>query len=1585
MKAIIITCAAILLGIVFIPRANAQTAPVITYPGGNFIYALGDTINPLVPANTGGVVGVTGLTSTTAGTGASGYWNGAASVAKFNQPLGVVTDPSGNVYVADVGNEVIRKITPAGIVSTVAGAGTPGSADGVATAAKFYHPVGMCSDAAGNIYVADENNNMIRKMTPAGVVTTIGGQTYAGYVDGASAVAKFNLPCGVAVDAAGNVYVADYNNNAIRKIAPDGSVSTFAGSTAGAAGASNGTGTSATFNHPYSIAIDAAGNLYVADRLNNMIRKITPAAVVTTLAGQTTAGFANATGTAAQFNSPVGLAVDAKGNVYVADQNNNQIRVITASGLVTTLSGTGAQGMVNANGSFATFYQPYALTADAAGHLFVCDYGNNVIRQVIYSAYTISPSLPAGLAIDITTGIITGIPAIVTAGANYTVTAYSSVANSTTSFYLDVNPASVNFSANQNCVVTYTPRISGIFTSTSLLSSSAVNTKVETNIQYLDGLGRPLQTVQYKGSPTSKDVIQPFAYDQLGRDSINYLPYTIASSSSGSYQPGALSGTGGYTGSDQYQFYQVTGQGYANTAYPSAASNFEPSPLNRVIEKGAPGTSWQLSNSNVSGSGHTVKVAYLLNNAVSFATDSVNGMQVARYSATVNSDNTRTLVSNGYYDPNKLTVTVSKDENWVSGRGGTAEEYKDSEGRVVLKRQYNFTAATHALQMLSTYYVYDDFGHLAFVMPPAVTDADQAAIPTQATLSNSCYQYLYDLRGRLIQKRVPGKGWESIVYNAIDQPVAMQDAVQQIAKQWVFTKYDQLGRPVETGIWDNGGTLISPAGLQNTLSPIITNLHETATNTGNGYSNVAWPTTNITATLSLNYYDNYNSIPNLPAMYTLTTGVSNQTRSLPTAKLTAVLNNPGDQLWDVMYYDDLGRATKTYAQHYLGGTVNTSNYDVTAVTYNFNNAPTTTTRKHWNTTNTANPVVTIYNRYTYDWMGRKQSSWEQFTNANLTPDALTLVSKLSYDEIGQLRFKKLYSTDSINFAQTITYGYNERGWLLNSSAPLFAMNLYYNTTTNKQYNGNIAYQFWGVPGNLNNHYSYTYDQLNRLTSGVTSLDNYQESGITYDLIGNITALNRYQAGVEIDQLSYAFTAGTKRLSTIIDNSGNNAGLGGGTTSFTFDSNGNMLSQTNTGYTPENKSFSYNLLNLPLNATFNNGTASFAYDALGNKLRKIDVIGGVTTTTDYITGIQYVSTPTADPISFIQTEEGRAIPSSSTTYNYEYTLADNLGNTRVTFDTGTGTAIVVQKDDYYPFGMDISRPPGVPVPPNNYLYNKKELQTEFTEYDYGARFYDPVIARWTGVDPKAEVYHINTPYAYTLNNPVKFVDPNGMEIEGETTADAKRFHDDINDVFAAEKFAAFRALIQQSGKHGDGYKFKKIDSKALATAIGGLKGDDLVLAKLVAGEINSRDVQTIEYTNPGQALSQDATTAENAHLSDLYRANGIEPKNFPDTRYGNEFRASGGGQTFPTTDGAIAVVLETFNDYSGGRRSIVSFHELFGHGVAISKRLSDFENDTNAIRLENLVRRVLGITDVRDGHDHAGGVVPNPTALPVNPN
>jgi len=326
----------------------------------------------------------TGVVTTLAGpSGALNLANynsidGTGSAARFNQPTALALDASNNLYVADNGNHTIRKVTPAGVVTTFVGAaGAIGTADGTGSAARFNEPTGIAFDSAGNLFVADSANGCIRKVTPAGVVTTFAGNKgNPGFANGTGAAAKFWEPNAIAFDAAGNLFVAGGRNHCIRKITPDAVVTTVAGSTL--AGWLDGTGAAASFSYPQGLCFDTAGNLYITDaELNSTLRKMTPAGVVTTLAGQNgsySVGSTNATGSAARFNRVQKLAVDTSGNVYAADNGNFIVRKITPAGVVTTLAGTaGFPGTIDGIGPAARFQSISGATADSSGNLYVVD------------------------------------------------------------------------------------------------------------------------------------------------------------------------------------------------------------------------------------------------------------------------------------------------------------------------------------------------------------------------------------------------------------------------------------------------------------------------------------------------------------------------------------------------------------------------------------------------------------------------------------------------------------------------------------------------------------------------------------------------------------------------------------------------------------------------------------------------------------------------------------------------------------------------------------------------------------------------------------------------------------------------------------------------------------------------------------------------------------------------------------------------------------------------------------------------------------------------------------------------------------
>jgi len=365
----------------FCIEATSKSVPSITY----FVKTSDNIKEPRRGTCADGVwvdetLPVSGVVTTLAGSGTGAYADGTGVAASFWNPNDVAVDSAGTIYVADPVNHRIRKITPAGVVTTLAGSGSAAYADGTGTAASFSAPRSIAVDSAGTIYVADTNNSRIRKITPAGVVTTLAGASSCAFADGTGTGASFCLPAGVDVDSAGTIYVADTNNSRIRKITPAGVVTTLAGSLTGYA---DGTGTAASFRLPTGIDVDSAGTVYVGDRANNCIRKITPSGVVTTFTGtcSTTGGYADGTGTAALFSGPRGITVDSAGTVYVADTSNNRIRKITPSGVVTTLAGA-AYGYADGTGGAASFSGPAGIDIKGIGTLYIADESGNRIRKI---------------------------------------------------------------------------------------------------------------------------------------------------------------------------------------------------------------------------------------------------------------------------------------------------------------------------------------------------------------------------------------------------------------------------------------------------------------------------------------------------------------------------------------------------------------------------------------------------------------------------------------------------------------------------------------------------------------------------------------------------------------------------------------------------------------------------------------------------------------------------------------------------------------------------------------------------------------------------------------------------------------------------------------------------------------------------------------------------------------------------------------------------------------------------------------------------------------------------------------------------
>lgn len=890
-------------------------------------------------------------------------------------------------------------------------------------------------------------------------------------------------------------------------------------------------------------------------------------------------------------------------------------------------------------------------------------------------------------------------------------------------------PLVLNPSANLNYITTLNARVAGIKNAGEMLGKNIC--EVSANVAYLDGFGRGIQSVNVQGNSEAKDVIQFQEFNVFGGTPKQYLPF-VAVNNNGAYVQNAVNA--------QLDFYSNT-PGITASGRPFAETKTDNSPLGRIVEQGSVGDIWQLEN------GHTKKIIYHGNNEhTSFDPNTnVGSKQVAMYTCNANSTIPQRINGTKIYTRGALELTIYKDENWTEADGcwGTVEEYTDRIGRLIMKRTYN-KLSTGKTEMLSTYYVYDEFNNLKFVIPPkAEPDNDNAL--DQNVVDNLCFQYRYDEFNRLVEKKIPGKGWEFMVYNTLNQLVFSQDALQRdkSPQEWSFSKHDVLGRNIMTGIYKDPNTAAdnsfsSPSNanrlsLQAEINLQSTLFEERSATSTTGYTDNTLPgNTYIAYYLSQNYYDDYD-IPGLPVQYVATAGnnYSRATQGLPTVSRTAVLNNPSHMLWNINYYDDEARVVKSFTQHYLGSVLNDGNYDETSSTYNFVGETLNTVRKHF-----VNGIEKLHiaDSFDNDHTGSLLSAKQKINDG---PEIILV--KNVYNTLGQLKNRHFHSEDNGNtFLQNISYGYNERGWLNTSSSNLFNMELIYHDDgtygSYGQYNGNISYVRWG--SNLENMFSYDYDKINQLT--LASFPGMTEE-VSYDKGGNISKLIRNNNAID-----YSYVVGKNQLQSV-------AGHNLQSQTYVYDLNGNAIKDGS----KDNLNISYNLLNLPKTIS-GSQSITYQYDASGKMLSKSSVSG----LNEYIYGIQYGNSNNVYNIDFVKTGFGRAMRHSDGTYKYQYDLTDHLGNTRITFDKdpNTGLARRIQGDDYYAFGKRLSV---APVSQNNkYLYNGKDIQDELAQYDYGARFYDPETARWSVVDPSAELTSSLNPYHYANNSPVNYIDPDG---------------------------------------------------------------------------------------------------------------------------------------------------------------------------------------------------------------------------------
>src|SRR5690554_4334152 len=905
---------------------------------------------------------------------------------------------------------------------------------------------------------------------------------------------------------------------------------------------------------------------------------------------------------------------------------------------------------------------------------------------------------------------------------------------------------------------------------------------------YYDGFGRPIQQVQHNMSAMgSQDIATHIEYEKNLGQTREYLPF-VSSNNTGAYIDDARHHTEIY--------YNAT----SGTPNPYSENRMEASPNARVLETGAPGADWQIDTAVPEADRHTIRYSYAYNSA----------NEVKKFDVRSSWNSSRELYTNsiteiGFYPANSLKKTVVKNENWKAsdGKNNTVEEFKGVDGKVLLKRTYNKGVAH------DTYYVYDFYGNLSYVIPPLAN-----GIASGINLNNLCYQYLYDNKNRLVEKKQPQKGWEFIVYDKADR-IVMTGPVKNpfdagAESGWIATKYDNMGRTLYTGFY-NGHTVTSAnrKAIRTTIyAQADNNESKQAGNDIDGvaayYTNTKFPTTfNL---LTVNYYDNYD-FPGAPVSFPDVQGVPtmHEPKGLATGSWTRVITTAAERNAEVSYtlYNHKYQPLRTYTANYLGGYTQIDN------TLTFRGIPTKTVTTHKRTPAAA--VLNVTNNYTYDNKERLKTHTQQINGT-----AAKLIAENVYDDLGKLTNKKVGGTSTVPL-QDVWYGYNVRGWLTSvnqientvgpSTNKLFNYELNYNQTfegdaSQPQYNGNISSVAWRtLTDNEIKGYGYDYDHLNRLnyashlkSTGNHSYRNYTRDGqyaenLTYDKNGNITTLQRYgqeELGqpIEIDDLTYAYNG--NQLQSVTDATNNSAGFndgnpstGSGQADYEYDTFGNMTTDKNKGIT----GIKYNHLNLPTEITFANGKINYNYTATGTKVKKVVTpTGGAAQTTDYLHGFEYENTE----LKTFPHQEGY-VKKDGANYIYHYIYRDHLGNNRLVYADLDGNGVInpateiIEENNYYPFGLKHQGYNNLPGDGYKYKFLNKEYEDSFglnvTETDF--RQYDAATGRFSVMDALSEMAPNYTPYRYGFNNPVFWSDPSGLF---ETEAAARMFakENDIND-------------------------------------------------------------------------------------------------------------------------------------------------------------------------------------------------------------
>ncbi|WP_299334914.1 DUF6443 domain-containing protein [uncultured Psychroserpens sp.] len=912
-----------------------------------------------------------------------------------------------------------------------------------------------------------------------------------------------------------------------------------------------------------------------------------------------------------------------------------------------------------------------------------------------------------------------------------------------------------------NYIHNFTPRVA-----TTNINALGSSQKVE-SITYFDGLGRPAQQIAIRGGGNSEDIITHIGYDDFGRKTKDYLPYSSSTNIS-DYRTDALPATLSYYDDSSYE-EDFPGMSLADIN-PYSEKELEDSPLGRVFKQAAPGKDWKLGN------GHEIEMDYLTNSS----------SEVRHYEVTLSVGNNTyspSLVLNtssnnnyGYYNENELSKSVVKDENHDGSntKDHTTEEFTNKQGQVVLKRTYNNNVAH------DTYYVYDSFGNLTYVLPPKAEA--QANAPNSTELNELCYQYIYDQRNRLVEKKIPGKDWEWIVYNELDLPVLTQDANLREQDKWLFTKYDVFGRVAYTGVIIAEIDRIKAqkaADVAKLLWVTKTGKPYTIAGTTVFYEDdsFVFPEFGIEELYTISYYDGYKfDIGEGVAQSAYGVTPLSKPKGLATGSKVRVLDTE-DWITTVTYYDDKSNPIYVYSHNaYL----NTTDQIKSKMSFDGRALETTSSHKR-----DGFEEISTVDRFEYDHTNRLIAHVQNVNEANQNE----LITHNHYDDLGQLVRKGVGGkTSAPSRLQDVDYNYNIRGWLKTINDPdnlgndLFAFGINYNTIdyhTNadkKLFNGNISETLWKTANDdVLRAYKYEYDALNRIingksinTSNPTENNKHNLKLVEYDKNGNITTLRRSGYGntnnyIEyMDHLTYTYDGGNK-LIDVLEEGHHHIGFADNISQqngdYNYDANGNMIVDRNKGI----ERIDYNHLNLPTRVILPQGDIRYIYDATGAKLKKIIK---EEEHTEYAGNYIYEN----GKFKFFSQPEGYAEPEKDE-FRYVYQYKDHLSNIRLAYSDFNGDGSIDDKDEiteennYYPFGMKHDGyNTNINGVDHKYGFGAKEEQDELGLgwIDITARNYDPALGRWMNLDPLAEKMRRHSPYNYAFDNPIYFVDPDGLE-------------------------------------------------------------------------------------------------------------------------------------------------------------------------------------------------------------------------------